>query len=81
MSLPRTRDGRLGEIMSAKRFYPVRQIPTTEAGIRTLGLSQLYVSLGDPTSDGGTVVRVWWKPLVTLIWIGGLTMMAAGAIR
>ena len=70
----------LGDIVSAKRFYPVRQMPTTEAGIRTLGLSQLYVSLGDGTQDGGIVVRVWWKPLVTLIWIGGLVMMAAGAI-
>ena len=69
-----------GEIVSAKRFYPVRQMPTTEAGIKTLGLSQLYVSLGDATKDGGIVVRVWWKPLVTLIWIGGLAMMAAGAI-
>ena len=55
-------------------------MPTTEAGIKTLGLSQLYVSLGDATKDGGIVVRVWWKPLVTLIWIGGLAMMAAGAI-
>ena len=55
-------------------------MPTTEAGIKTLGLSQLYVSLGDGTKDGGIVVRVWWKPLVTLIWIGGLAMMAAGAI-
>ena len=70
----------LGEIVSAKRFYPVREMPTTEAGIRTLGLSQLYVSLGDATQDGGIVVRVWWKPLVTLIWIGALAMMAAGAI-
>ncbi len=65
----------LGEIVSAKRFYPVRQMPTTEAGIKTLGLSQLYVSLGDATPDGGVVVRVWWKPLVTLIWLGGLVMM------
>ncbi len=69
----------LGEILSAKRFYPVRQMPTTEAGIRTLGLSQLYVSLGDPVAGGGTVVRIWWKPLVTLIWLGGLVMMAGGA--
>ena len=65
-------DGKpLGEIVSAKRFYPVRQMPTTEAGIRTLGLSQLYVSLGDQSADGGIVVRIWWKPLVTLIWLGG----------
>jgi cytochrome c-type biogenesis protein CcmF len=72
--------GILGETSSAKRLYTARQMPTTEAGILTLGLSQLYVSLGDETGDGGVVVRIWWKPLVTLIWLGGLTMMAAGAI-
>lgn len=69
-----------GEIVSAKRFYPVRKMPTTEAGIRTIGLSQLYISLGDPTADGAIVVRIWWKPLVTLIWFGALVMMFAGAI-
>ena len=51
-------------------------MPTTEAGIETFGLSQLYISLGDVTADGGIVVRVWWKPLVTLIWLGALVMMA-----
>ena len=69
-----------GEIVSSKRFYPVRQMPTTEAGIRTMGFSQLYVSLGDETADGALVVRIWWKPLVTLIWGGALVMMAGGAV-
>jgi cytochrome c-type biogenesis protein CcmF len=70
----------IAEIISSKRFYPARQMPTTEAGIKTMGLSQLYISLGDETADGGVVVRIWWKPLVILIWLGGLVMMAAGAI-
>ncbi|RUU77359.1 hypothetical protein EOD00_37030, partial [Mesorhizobium sp. M7A.T.Ca.TU.009.01.3.1] len=26
------------------------------------------------------VVRLWWKPLVTLIWGGGLMMMAGAAM-
>ncbi|PBC02605.1 heme lyase CcmF/NrfE family subunit [Mesorhizobium sp. WSM3860] len=69
-----------GEITSAKRFYPVRQTVTTESGIRTLGLSQLYLSLGDGAKDGSVVVRLWWKPLVTLIWGGGLVMMAGAAM-
>jgi cytochrome c-type biogenesis protein CcmF len=68
------------EVMSAKRFYPVRRMPTTEAGIKTLGLSQLYISLGDYGKDGSVVVRVWWKPLVTLIWLGGLVMMSGAAV-
>lgn len=70
----------VGEISSAKRFYPVRQTTTTESGIKTLGLSQLYISLGDEAKDGSVVVRLWWKPLVTLIWGGGLVMMAGAAM-
>ncbi|RUU57914.1 heme lyase CcmF/NrfE family subunit [Mesorhizobium sp. M2C.T.Ca.TU.002.02.1.1] len=69
-----------GAITSAKRFYPARQMVTTESGIRTLGLSQLYLSLGDENNDGSVVVRLWWKPLVTLIWGGGLVMMAGAAM-
>ncbi|MEO9341111.1 heme lyase CcmF/NrfE family subunit [Mesorhizobium sp. SB112] len=67
-----------GTIMSAKRFYTVRQMPTTEAGIRTMGLSQLYIALGDQGENGAIVVRVWWKPLVTLIWLGAVAMMIGG---
>ncbi|MGS1095965.1 heme lyase CcmF/NrfE family subunit [Aquamicrobium terrae] len=67
------------EIWSSRRFYPVRQMNTTEAGISTLGFSQLYVSIGEQT-EGGLVVRLWWKPFVILIWGGGLVMMAGGTM-
>ncbi len=67
--------GSLGTIASSKRFFPARQTPTTEAGIRTFGFGQLYVSLGDPDAAGAMVVRAWWKPLVILIWLGGVVMM------
>ena len=70
----------LGEVVSSKRLYTARQMPTTEAGIRTLGLSQLYVSLGDQTPNGKIVVRIWWKPMVTLIWLGALVMMVGGTV-
>ncbi len=69
-----------GEIVSAKRFYPARQMPTTEAGIASRGFSQLYVALGDRAPDGGIVVRAWWKPQVLFIWIGCVAMMLGGAI-
>lgn len=69
-----------GTIMSSKRLYQARQMPTTEAGIATLGFSQLYVSLGDVTQDGGVVVRAWWKPMVLLIWLGGAIMMIGGMV-
>jgi cytochrome c-type biogenesis protein CcmF len=71
---------RLGTISSSKRFFPATRTPTTEAGIRTFGLSQLYVSLGDPDASGAMVVRAWWKPLVLLIWLGGVVMMLGAAV-
>lgn len=65
----------------SRRFYTARQMPTTEAGIRTHGLSQFYVTLGSEGSEtGSVVVRMWDKPLVTLIWLGALVMMAGGAL-
>ncbi len=68
-------------LVPAKRLYTVRQMPTTEAAIFTHGLSQLYVTLGDDqSSSGGLVVRLFDKPLVTLIWIGTLVMMVGGAL-
>ncbi|PHP68341.1 heme lyase NrfEFG subunit NrfE [Zhengella mangrovi] len=71
---------KIAGISSAKRMYTARRMPTTEAGIHTFIFSQLYVSLGDPASNGGMVVRIWYKPLVTLIWIGGLVMMFGGIV-
>ncbi len=65
------------DVWSAKRVYVAGQMPTTEAGILTFGASQLYVSLGDATDDGGIVVRIWWKPFILCIW-GGAVIMAFG---
>ncbi|MFT0861569.1 heme lyase CcmF/NrfE family subunit [Ancylobacter sp. G4_0304] len=69
-----------GTIESAKRLFTARNMPTTEAGIRTMGFSQLYVSLGEELPGGAIGVRAYWKPLVTLIWIGSVIMALGGAL-
>ena len=69
----------VSEIVSAKRFYPARATPTTEAGIETRGFNQIYVSLGEKSNDG-IVVRIWMKPMVTLIWLGAVLMAFAALI-
>ncbi len=73
-------DGKpVGTIDSMKRTFITRNnMQTTEAGIRTFGVSQVYVSLGEIQPDGGVGVRLYTKPLVLLIWIGSL-IMALGA--
>ncbi|MCY0146352.1 heme lyase CcmF/NrfE family subunit [Hoeflea sp. G2-23] len=65
-------------ISAAKRFYPARGMPTTESGILTFGASQLYIALGELDPNGGMVVRIWWKSLVTLVWFGPILMMIGG---
>ena len=69
-----------GDVWSSKRLYTARRMPTTEAGIRTFGVHQLYVSLGDMMDSGGIVVRIWWKPYILCIWYGALIMMAGGFV-
>jgi cytochrome c-type biogenesis protein CcmF len=69
----------IGELEAAKRVYTLRQMPTTEAGIRTLWTGDLYVVLGDASGDGH-VVRAYWNPLAPFIWIGAVIMFAGGCI-
>jgi cytochrome c-type biogenesis protein CcmF len=64
----------------SKRVYRARNMPTTEAGIETFGLSQLYISIGDHAEDQRTSVRIYWKPLVLLIWLGPLLMAIGGIL-
>jgi cytochrome c-type biogenesis protein CcmF len=65
-------------VASEKRTYPARQMPTTEAGIKTFGLSQVYISIGDRVGEEGRVVRIWTKPWILLIWFGAVVMAIAG---
>jgi cytochrome c-type biogenesis protein CcmF len=70
----------VAEISPAQRFYPVRRMSRTEAGIATLGLGQIYVSLAEVNPDGTIDARLYWKPFVILIWLGALVMAAAGML-
>jgi cytochrome c-type biogenesis protein CcmF len=64
--------------VAERRVYNASGMPTTEAAIETYGFSQLYVQLGEPGTDGTSVVRLWFKPYITLIWLGCVLMAGAG---
>jgi cytochrome c-type biogenesis protein CcmF len=65
-------------VTSERRLYAVSGTPTTEAGIRTYGFSQMYVQFGERFGEDGRVVRLWHKPYVLLIWLGTIIMAGAG---
>jgi cytochrome c-type biogenesis protein CcmF len=68
----------LAHIEPAKRFYQARKMARSEAGIVTHGLGQIYAAIGDSHPDGAIDARLYYKPLVTLIWIGALVMAFGG---
>jgi cytochrome c-type biogenesis protein CcmF len=53
---------------------------TSEAAIATRIDGQLYTVLGKPDPDGRWQLRLWWKPGVTLIWLGGMLIALGGVL-
>ena len=69
----------IAQLRPEKRFYPVAQMPTTEAAIDYNLLRDVYVVIGDEQANGGWVVRTYVKPLTNWIWIG-CALMALGGV-
>jgi len=70
----------IGVMEPSRRSFPNRSMTTTEAALMTRGVSQLYLSLGDPAPNGSVAVRLYFKPHVLLIWLGAAIMFAGGAL-
>ena len=70
----------IGHLDTGKRFYPSRRMTVTESGLLTVGASQVYASLGEVHPGGGIGLRLYYKPLVLLIWLGAVVMALGGAV-
>ncbi|GBD47618.1 heme lyase CcmF/NrfE family subunit [Methylopila sp. Yamaguchi] len=64
----------------ARRLYTARKMDLTESSIATFGVSQLYAAMGEERGDGKTALRISYKPLVTLIWLGAIVMAFGGLL-
>ncbi|HUP67390.1 MAG TPA: heme lyase CcmF/NrfE family subunit [Sphingomicrobium sp.] len=62
------------------RYFSDPPTETNEAAIETFWNGQLYTVVGKPDPSGGWQVRLWWKPFVTLIWLGGALIAFGGAL-
>jgi cytochrome c-type biogenesis protein CcmF len=62
------------------RFFSSPPTTTSESAIATRLDGQLYTVLGLPDGKGGWQVRLWWKPFVTLIWLGGALIGLGGVL-
>ncbi len=69
-----------GVMEPSKRTFAARETSTNEAALMARGFGQLYLSLGDSNPDGSIAIRLYYKPLVMLIWLGAVVMMLGGAL-
>ncbi|QEH19247.1 heme lyase CcmF/NrfE family subunit [Histophilus somni] len=67
-------------LFAEKRFYTVSKMTMTEAAI-DWGLSRdLYVALGESLNDGSWALRLYYKPFIRWIWLGGIFMAFGGLL-
>jgi cytochrome c-type biogenesis protein CcmF len=62
------------------RMFVAPAQETTEAGRAGWRMGELYAVVGKPDGTGRWQIHVWVKPLVRLIWIGGLLMALGGML-
>ena len=71
-----------GEIITQmfpeKRLFPIERQSTTEVAIHRKISGDLYAVLGDGDSSKGYTLRIYYKPFVSLIWMGALLMAVGG---
>jgi cytochrome c-type biogenesis protein CcmF len=76
-----SRDGEhLATLEPEKRTYFVQTRPMTEASIDWGFTRDLYVSLGEPLDNGDWSLRLYYKPYVRWIWLGGVLMGLGGLL-
>ena len=70
----------IGEVLPQKRQYLVQRNWMTEAGIDAGWNRDLFIALGDQLGNDTWSVRIQYKPLIRLIWLGAFIMALGGLI-
>ena len=74
-------DGQVvAKLSGERRRYFVSGDETTEAGIHTTAMYDLYAVLGEPNGKGGWTTRLYYKPLVPWLWLGSIIMVLGGIV-
>ena len=76
-----SRDGKHETTLYAeKRLYTVSKLPMTEAAIDWGFSRDLYAALGEKLDNNAWALRLYYKPFIRWIWLGGLFMALGGVL-
>ncbi len=75
------RNGKLvATLHPQKRLFPSQGTVLTQSSIDAGLMRDLYVSLGESYDDGSWSLRVYYKPVIRMIWLGGIFMFFGGLL-
>ena len=72
--------GGVTALFPQQRFFSDPPTTTNESAILTVADGQLYTVLGQAGDNGRWQLRLWWKPFITLIWLGGALIAIGGVL-
>jgi cytochrome c-type biogenesis protein CcmF len=62
-----------------RKFVPGNQ-ETTEVGLHQAWSGDFYAVMGDRMNNGTRAMRLYFNPLISLIWLGAAVMFLGGFI-
>jgi len=71
---------RLTVLAPERRRYVVQGTETTEAALYSNGIADLYAVIGAQDGPDSWVAKVYFKPLVPWLWVGGVLMVLGGFV-
>jgi cytochrome c-type biogenesis protein CcmF len=73
-------DRRIARLFPEKRFYRAQRTVMTESAVDYSLLRDVYVVLGEPLDDGDWSLRFYYRPMMRLVWLGGLLGFLGGLL-
>ena len=70
----------IDHIQAEQRIYLSHEETLSKPGILANPWRDLYLALGIPLTDGSWSVRLYYKPLVRWVWLGGFMLLASGLL-
>ena len=78
------RDAPVATLHPEKRLYPSQGSVMTDSGVDARLSRDLYASLGEPMDKdnvgGDWSLRLYYKPMIRWVWLGGLLMFIGGLV-
>ncbi|MGE3919616.1 MAG: heme lyase CcmF/NrfE family subunit [Gammaproteobacteria bacterium] len=70
----------INTIYPEKRYYQANELANSVPGIEINLFHDIYVVLGEALNDNTWSVRIYYKPFIRWIWMGGLLMVLGGIL-